>query len=80
MVALAEQAAPHLELADAASWLDRLQEEHDNLRAALAWSAVREDDGHVLPRLGGSLWRFWWMRGYFAEGRQLARSGARSAF
>jgi tetratricopeptide (TPR) repeat protein len=69
-LALAEEAAPRLELADVAAQLDRLQEEHANLRAALAWSAVNEDDGHLLPRLAGSLWRFWWMRGHFTEGRR----------
>jgi predicted ATPase/DNA-binding XRE family transcriptional regulator len=69
-VELAEQAQPWLEREEAGVWLDRLQLEHDNLRAALAWGAETSADVDVLPRLAGSFWQFWWMRGHFAEGRR----------
>ena len=49
-------------------WLDRLQAEHDNLRAALAWSIAH--DPEMALRLAGALWRFWSQRGYWSEGRR----------
>ncbi len=49
------------------AWLDRLEAEHDNLRAALAWAS--EHDVTLLPRLTAGLWVFWELRGYFSEGR-----------
>jgi predicted ATPase len=70
VLALAKEAEPHLMRAAAGSWLDRLQAEHDNLRAALAWSADAPDRADVLARIVGALWWFWWMRGHFAEGRR----------
>ena len=48
--------------------LRTLEEEHDNLRAALAF-ALRRDPQAAL-RLATSLWRFWLDRGYFAEGNR----------
>lgn len=47
-------------------WLERLDREAGNLRAALA-ASVRSEAG---LRLAGCLWRYWLMRGLFAEGRQ----------
>jgi non-specific serine/threonine protein kinase len=49
-------------------WLDRLENEHDNMRAALDWS-IGSVNVELGLRLGGALWRFWEMRGYLAEGR-----------
>jgi predicted ATPase/class 3 adenylate cyclase len=52
-----------------AHWLELLDEESDNLRAALDWlSKVPSDEGMML-QLTGSLWRFWEIRGYLSEGR-----------
>jgi predicted ATPase/class 3 adenylate cyclase len=52
-----------------AEWLDRLTEDHDNLRAALSWFARHGPADHGL-RLAGALARFWRVRNYFAEGRE----------
>lgn len=49
-------------------WLDRIEQEHDNLRAALEWSL--NDDPEPGLRLAGRLWMFWRMRGYLAEGAE----------
>jgi predicted ATPase/class 3 adenylate cyclase len=64
---LAETAAGNLMGADKRVALDRLELEHGNLRAAMAWatSAPRVETG---LRLGTALWRFWQMRGYIDEG------------
>jgi len=51
-----------------ARWLTRLDREHDNLRAALAW-ARDQDEPEIGLRLAAALWRFWFTRGYFREGR-----------
>jgi predicted ATPase/class 3 adenylate cyclase len=64
---LAEEAAPKLTTAEQEAWLERLETEHDNLRAALSRSLGRNDADLAL-RLGGALWRFWFVRGYLSEG------------
>ena len=50
--------------------IDQLEEEHDNLRAALAFSLLEEQDGASRLRLAGSLCWFWVECGYFEEGRK----------
>ena len=67
-LALAEQAAPELTGRRQASWLERLEREHDNLRAALSW-AFERDQAELGLRLAGALGRFWEVRGHFREGR-----------
>jgi predicted ATPase len=65
---LAEAAEPQLEGAQQAAWLDRLEQDHDNLRTALEWAiATRQTDLGV--KLGVALRQFWFMRGYLSEGR-----------
>lgn len=69
---LAEQAEPELGGPQQAAWLERLEREHDNLRAALRWSV---EPGAAQPaiemglRLGGALRRFWLVRGHWSEGQ-----------
>jgi predicted ATPase len=49
------------------AWLDEMEAEHDNLRAALDRLDVAAETQLVL-RLAGALWRFWGTRGPHAEG------------
>jgi non-specific serine/threonine protein kinase len=66
---LAEEAEPKLKGAQSRLWLERLEIEFDNLRAALRWAA---DAGEVetLLRLAGALWWFWLRNGHLSEGRR----------
>jgi predicted ATPase/DNA-binding CsgD family transcriptional regulator len=50
-------------------WLSRLEAEHDNLRVALVWSKATRDMTALL-RLTSALTWFWYMNGYWGEGRQ----------
>jgi len=68
-VALAEEGDSEVQGPEAAKWLERLEAEHDNMRAALSWTLGHEKVELGL-RLAGALWRFWWMRGYYSEGRR----------
>jgi non-specific serine/threonine protein kinase len=73
-LSLAEKGERELEQGDQALWLERLELEHDNLRAALSWSIEQAMPNSAL-RLTGALWRFWWIRAYLREGsRWLARA------
>jgi predicted ATPase/class 3 adenylate cyclase len=63
---LAESAANALQGPLALEWLDRLEAEHDNLRAALDWSGDAEPTDYA--RLAGALRGFWDIRGHFTEG------------
>jgi predicted ATPase/class 3 adenylate cyclase len=66
---LAEAAEPQLRGPEQLVWLDHLEAEHDNLRAAL--DACQEEDGAALEvRLAGALWWFWANWGHFAEGQR----------
>jgi non-specific serine/threonine protein kinase len=68
-LALARAAGPQLSGPDQARWLDRLESERDNLRAALDWCLARDPDAAL--GFAAALWRFWWIRGHFREGRDL---------
>jgi predicted ATPase len=50
------------------AWLDQLDAEYPNVRAALEWAAL-QGNYRLLMRLVWVLWRFWASRGYFSEGR-----------
>lgn len=66
---LAEDAEPHLTGSDQPVWLEQLEHEQDNLRAALEWSGQQVGSLDAELRLAGALWRFWGLRGYVTEGR-----------
>jgi predicted ATPase len=70
---LALTAEPHLPGPSAVSWLDRLESEHDNLRGALDWLRS-QGDGNRAVTLAAALWRFWWLHGHVAEGREQIES------
>jgi predicted ATPase/class 3 adenylate cyclase len=67
-LALAEEAEPELERAQQAVWLDRLEAEHDNLRAALLWS-LEHAKAETGLRLVGALRWFWMRHSHLSEGR-----------
>lgn len=75
----AEQVEPMLATADD-PWLDRVEAEHDNLRAAIE-ASLDAGDADAALRLPSALFRFWLVRGHWTEGRQdleaaLAMKGA----
>lgn len=67
-VALAEQAEGQLSGGEQVAWLNRLEEEHDNIRAVLGWLLGRGDSQRAL-RLSSATWRFWSTRGYLTQGQ-----------
>jgi predicted ATPase/transcriptional regulator with XRE-family HTH domain len=68
-LAEADQGEPHLHGPDQAAWADRLEREHDNLRAALSWSASSHQPVAGL-HLATTLRYFWYMHGHHREGRE----------
>jgi predicted ATPase/DNA-binding XRE family transcriptional regulator len=68
-LALAERAHPELLGERQVEWLERLEQEYGNLRAAMSW-ALDADDGATGVRMGWTLWYFWWARSYHREGRR----------
>lgn len=64
---LAQQAETELTGDQQTRWLRRLDQEHDNLRAALEW-AVNANEADLAQRLCSRLCAFWQTRGYLSEG------------
>jgi predicted ATPase/class 3 adenylate cyclase len=67
-LALADEAERGLGGADQATWLDAIEADHDNLRSAVAWFAVVDQERQL--RLAVALRRFWYVRGFFTEARR----------
>jgi predicted ATPase len=69
---LAEKAEPELVGSQQVEWLNRLEREHDNLRAALSWlleeSEINHSKREMALRLAGALLKFWDVRGHWSEG------------
>ncbi len=72
-LALAEEAEPHLRGAEQGRWLNRLEQEQENLRAALSWllEQAHKEEGKEQAeralRLSTALFWFWYVRGYYRE-------------
>jgi predicted ATPase/class 3 adenylate cyclase len=76
-----EMALPHLTRPDQFVWINRMEAEHDNIRAALEWSQIVAGGAEAGLRLASALGPFWKLRSYYTEGRRrlsavLAREGA----
>jgi len=67
-LALAERATPELEGGGQVAWLERLESEHDNLRAALSW-LLEHGEPERAARLASATWLFWVVRGHAVEGQ-----------
>ena len=72
---LAEEAEPNLRGDEQGRWLDRLEQEHENLRTALGWLMERAqtevDQAELALRMGGALELFWTVCGHWSEGRMV---------
>jgi len=68
-LSLATRAEPNLVGTDQKEWLDRCDQDHDNIRAALRWS-IQAGEVRAGQEAAGALWRFWHQRGHLAEGRR----------
>ena len=60
------QAEPFMTGPEQARWLARLEEEHDNIRAALNF-LMEQRDATTIVRLGWAIWLFWWLHGHHNE-------------
>lgn len=85
LLKLSEAAEPHLTGSDQKSWIDRLDPETENLRAAVDWS-LSHDHEEIALRIGASNWRFCSTRGLASdclarlEFALAARGNARSPY
>jgi len=68
-LALGERAAADVAGSDQRRWLDRLELEHDDIRAVLDRAMERPEPATAI-RLGFAMWRFWQKRGHLAEARR----------
>jgi predicted ATPase/class 3 adenylate cyclase len=76
--ALAVDAEPNLlSSANSREWLERLEREHDNVRATLDRLEKAGESERVL-RLAGAVSRFWYIRGHVAEGKRRLEAALRS--
>ncbi len=75
---LAEAAEPQLETKDQLEWLERLERERDNIRAALDWSIGLEPAEPAL-RLTSALRLFWHVRGPWSEAMERFERALRRA-
>jgi predicted ATPase/Tfp pilus assembly protein PilF len=69
-LSIAEQTEARLESEGQVEWINQMEQEHGNLRAALEWSKGADGSAETCLRLAGALGLFWEARGYYAEGRE----------
>ena len=75
-VSLGEKAEPFLQAAQTAEWLDRLEDEHDNLRAAMQWSLT--NDPSFAVRLAVAVRNFWLLHSHLSEGYRWLKAALES--
>jgi predicted ATPase/Tfp pilus assembly protein PilF/transcriptional regulator with XRE-family HTH domain len=75
---VAERAYALMSSKEQVKWLNRLEEDHPNIRAAIEYlQGVRAENASRDPqavgllrlRIASHLWRFWWIKGHLSEGR-----------
>ncbi len=71
--ALAKEATRGLAAGEQARWLQRFEDEVDNLRAAKALALARGIDPLIAIKLAVAMMHFWMLRGYSTEGRAVVR-------
>jgi non-specific serine/threonine protein kinase len=76
-LALVAEAEPHLFSGHQGDWLERLESDLDNLRAALDWLEASAQFERVLE-MTGALTEFWGMKGHLAEGRNRLEGALRA--
>jgi non-specific serine/threonine protein kinase len=81
-LALAEVAAPELTGARQSGWIEQLDAEYDNARAAVAWTIERDPESGLRF---ASVFNYWALHGHLAEARRwlegaLERSSAEPSF
>jgi len=64
---LVEKAEHGLLSPEQEQWLERLEREHENLRAALSW-LIEQGELETALRFATALWRFWSLHGHQREG------------
>jgi predicted ATPase/DNA-binding XRE family transcriptional regulator len=65
---VAEAVEPYLTSGERSLWIERLDDEQDNMRAALEWSISPRGDPEIGLRLAGSLGWYWYFRSHLSEG------------
>lgn len=75
---LGATAEPLLQSAESAVWLSRLEEEHDNLRAAMDWGLVNEPEMAV--RLAVSVRNYWLVHSHLTEGFGWLKAASETGF
>jgi len=71
VLAFVERGAGQVMGADGGTWLDRYELERDNIRAAVAL-AIESGATEQALRLLAACWRYWQIRGYLVEARDIA--------
>lgn len=77
-VALAQEAEIKLNSSEQITWLNRIEQEFDNIRAALSW-AMANRLGEAALKIAASLRQFWHIKSYWIEGRQWTEAALKAA-
>lgn len=64
---LVEAIEPRPKEPDLPTWMKQLEEEHDNIRAALKWT-LEQDEVEATLRIAGAVWKLWQIHGHVEEG------------